>query len=143
MIRKSWIIGWRGLSPNREFGVFVAPPGLDAETAAVSQLTLHATSRTAQIVQRGVVSPPFPKIIPHGLSYTPIAIPNIITSTPLNSDVGYIRPMDNSNSPWTVSDIGVDGVNLTFNQAYLTGLNGGSIPRAVNFFVFNQRAPGT
>lgn len=126
------IIGLRGT----EHGIFIAPPGIDAETAAAEQLMLHLTAATAQSAIIGVATPAFPRVVPHLLGYPPIVFPNLI-STDIVAGFGYVRPFDNSWGPWTHSNIEVGSSAITINQSYVDAapaLN-------VYYTVFNQRAP--
>lgn len=128
------IIGKRGA----ENGIFIAPPGVDAETASPEQLLLHLTSSTSQIFMRGVVSAPFPAIVLHSLSYAPIIFPNILSTSLLDGTFGSVRPFDNSWPPWRNSQIDSSPGYFTVNQ---TELGDPSTPYDVHFFAFNRPAP--
>ena len=132
---KRFILGKRG----SEFGVFISSPGIDASVAPASQLLLHISNKSAQVIIRGVAIAPYPTpiVVPHGLEFAPIVLPNLI-STDLVGGFGYVRPFDNSWPPWTYSNIAVDVDNLTVNQ---TKSDSSAPTLNVYYQILNQEAP--
>ena len=116
-----------------EFGVFIAPPGVDASTAPADALTLHVTSATAQIAMQGIAEGPFPRVIPHTLGYAPIIIPNLISTNLADGLFGYVRPFDNTYAPYTNSYVRSESNQFTFLQS-------GPL-LSINYFVLNRRFP--
>lgn len=110
-LRPRFILGKRG----SDFGVFISPPGVDAQTAALDELSLAISGKALQITMRGVSTPTFPKTVVHGLGYKPYIFPNLI-STDLVGGFGYVRPFDNSYPPFTLTNITVGTTDFTINQ---------------------------
>lgn len=126
MKRPRFVFGRRGDA----FGVFVSPPGVDASTADVSNLSLHINSAMAQIAIQGVSAGPFPTVIPHSLGYAPIVIPNLISTDLVGGTFGYVRPFDNAYPPYTNSYAKSEAAQFTLFQT------GPAL--SINYFVLNR-----
>ena len=90
----TFILGKRG----SEYGVFVAPPGVDASTASADQLLLHITNNTGQIIQRGLITAALPQTVTFtAITGTAIVfLTGYISSMPgLTGSNGYTRPRGN------------------------------------------------
>lgn len=80
-----------GTRPDGASGVFISPPGVNAQTAPVSQLSLAITETVPQIVLRG--SALNGQVVPYQLGFRPI----VILTSLLNTGVGFgfVRPVGN------------------------------------------------
>lgn len=131
-----------GRRPGPEFGVFVSPEGIDATTAPASALLLHITSAVPQIYMLGVAVSPFPRVVPHGLTYAPLVFPNLISTKLMSGTFSYVRPYDNTFGPWVRSRVKPDTTQFTIDEELLPDV--GPVyptPLDVNYFVYNRRMP--
>lgn len=62
----------RGQRANGDYGIFVSPPGVDAYTAADSQLLLNVSNKISQLILQGSV--PGSATVPLGLGARPIVL---------------------------------------------------------------------
>lgn len=139
---KQWILGGRGSGISRELGVFIAPDGVDAETASPDELLVHITSQTAQIWQRGIVAGPFPQDVMHTLGFAPLALPNLVGSDRWDrGQEGYLRPFASGASPWLLTNLISKADRLTFNQSQVNGIYSSGLPAYCNYFMFNRPLP--
>jgi hypothetical protein len=83
-----FVIGNRG----GEQGVFISPPGVDAETAPAAQLTLSLTTKVSQLLMKGVALAPWPKIVATPSFNVPPIILLTAIATYDSGAPGYIRP---------------------------------------------------
>lgn len=120
----SFIIGPRGT----EFGVFVAPPGIDARFATPAQLLLHISQFAAQIILRGfVVGGGF---VPFSLPYAPIALPTSL-ALDLNNNFGAVTPWYNG------ANLGQSTIATSTSGITVSNTNGDR----VGYLVFSSPAP--
>ena len=137
---KTFIIGRRG-SPS-EWGVFIAPPGVDAETASASQLTLNISNKIDQIILRGTAFGS--QSVPLGLTaYAPAVLlfpAGTATFTFQNTDgsffaaagYGVSRPMPNvANSASYSASISASAMSLSMSGVVTT----------LGYLLWNRPAP--
>lgn len=123
-------------------GIRISPPGVDAETATPDQLLLHITSATSQIAMQGTVAPPFPRIVPHVLGYTPIVFPNLISTKLVDGSFSYVRPYDNTFGPWVRTRVKSEAMQLIVEQESLPAPGPVyPVPLEVNYIVINRARP--
>lgn len=123
-------------------GIRISPPGVDATTATPDQLLLHITSATAQVAMQGVIAPPFPKIVPHVLGYSPIILPNLISTKLVGGTFSYVRPYDNTFGPWVRTRIKSEAAQFIIEQESLPAPGPVyPIPLDVNYIVINRPKP--
>lgn len=133
-----YILGYRS---SGEFGVFISPPGVNADTAPLSQLTLSLSTTAAQIYMQGVCAAPFPRSVIHGLPFAPVVLPNLISTKLVGGTFGYVRPFDNSYGPWTRSRVKSEINQFTVEQEYIPWNNQNAPAFDVNYFVYNKPIP--
>lgn len=107
-----------GKRASGDYGVFVSPAGIDAYTAADSQLLLNISNRVPALLQLGAIGSS--QTVYMGLTIRPIVV--IFSSSSLASIPGYgayvgpARPSPLFNSdPQAYADIAADGsyMNIT------------------------------
>lgn len=137
---KTFILGQRS---GGERGVFIAPPGVDADTATADELLLHISNFVDQIVIRGSATGAFPVTVPLGLTYAPAAILFPVGTASFtffnadgsfNSAAGYgvSRPMPNywNSATWSAT-MGSSSMSV----------NASGVVTTVGYIVFNRAAP--
>lgn len=132
--KATFILGRREV--DGQDGVFVAPPGIDARVAATDDLSLYVTTKIPQLAMTGVISPPFPVVVPHTIGFAPIILPNLISTNAFNAGAGYIRPFDTNYIPGCKSSVKSEATQFTFAQ---TDSSGRILP--INYFAYAIEAP--
>lgn len=84
------VIGKRG----GDYGIWASPPGVDALTAADSQLTLAMSGAADQMILRGVAAPP--SLVALGLNQRPFVLLTNINFNPQIGFEGFMSPFPHS-----------------------------------------------
>ena len=131
-LEASFILGHR--DHDDEDGVFVCPPGVDARTATQDEMLLYITTKIPQLAMTGVVSAPFPQIVPHLIGYAPIILPNLVSADFITHTTGYMRPFDNYDYGVAKSQVKSETTQFTFTQT-------GGKNIAINYFAYTIPVP--
>ncbi len=102
---KRVIIGKRGT----DYGLFISPPGVDADTASPDQLLVNLTLAVSQIVMIGI-APVGSNVVPLGFTRSPYVLLNTfqVLNNVSYSFAGRVRP-----SPF---DVEASGATATINS---------------------------
>ena len=132
MTNAAFIFGHRDFDAS--YGVFIAPPGVDAANCATNQLLLSITNKSSQVIQRGQLTT-FPQTIALGLTtFVPvILIQDYFTPSVSGPIAGYVRPGGNYWMKYLMSvTVAADYSTMNFISS------GPIIPSKVGYLVFSK-----
>lgn len=116
-------------------GLFISPPGVDADTAADNALLLNVTSKVSQLILIGRIAGGFPATVPLALGRSPLVF--ITSEFNFAGIIGHtLGPGPMRPSPVGLASSNQSTTQINGNGASMTISSGNNFP--ITFQVYSQ-----